>query len=44
MRILMMILYMIVALFVLVVTLLTTGKLLRAEQKDLRIYRRRGGV
>lgn len=39
MRLLMIFLYAMVILFVLVVTLLTAGKLLRAEQKDLSIYR-----
>ena len=34
--------YAMVILFVLVVTLLTAGKLLRAEQKDLSIYRTMG--
>lgn len=38
MRLLMIFLYAVVILFVLVVTLLTSGKLLRAEQKDLSIY------
>lgn len=42
MQLLMIILYAMVILFVLVVTLLTAGKLLRAEQKDLRIYRTMG--
>ena len=39
MQLLMIFLYAMVILFVLVVTLLTAGKLLRAEQKDLSIYR-----
>lgn len=42
MQALMIFLYAMVILFVLVVTLLTTGKLLRAEQKDLSIYRTMG--
>ena len=42
MRLLMIFLYVMVAFFVLVVTLLTAGKLLRAEQKDLSIYRTLG--
>lgn len=42
MQLLMIFLYAMVILFVLVVTLLTTGKLLRAEQKDLSIYRAMG--
>lgn len=42
MQALMIFLYAMVILFVLVVTLLTSGKLLRAEQKDLSIYRTLG--
>ena len=42
MQALMIFLYAMVILFVLVVTLLTAGKLLRAEQKDLSIYRTLG--
>lgn len=42
MQLLMMFLYAMVILFVLVVTLLTAGKLLRAEQKDLSVYRTLG--
>ena len=42
MQLLMIFLYAMVILFVLVVTLLTAGKLLRAEQKDLSIYRALG--
>ena len=42
MQALMIFLYAMVILFVLVVTLLTAGKLLRAEQKDLTIYRTLG--
>ncbi len=42
MQLLMIFLYAMVILFVLVVTLLTAGKLLRAEQKDLSIYRTLG--
>ena len=42
MQALMVFLYAMVILFVLVVTLLTAGKLLRAEQKDLSIYRTLG--
>ncbi len=42
MQALMIFLYGMVILFVLVVTLLTAGKLLRAEQKDLSIYRTLG--
>lgn len=42
MQLLMIFLYAMVILFVLVVTLLTAGKLLRAEQKDLSIYRTMG--
>lgn len=42
MQLLMIFLYAMVFLFVLVVTLLTAGKLLRAEQKDLSIYRTLG--
>ena len=38
MQLLMIFLYVMVILFVLVVTLMTAGKLLRAEQKDLSIY------
>ncbi len=42
MQALMIFLYAMVILFVLVVTLLTAGKLLRAEQRDLSIYRTMG--
>lgn len=42
MQTLMIFLYAMVILFVLVVTLLTAGKLLRAEQKDLSVYRTLG--
>ena len=42
MQLLMIFLYVMVLLFVLVVTLLTAGKLLRAEQKDLSVYRTLG--
>ena len=42
MHLLMIFLYIIVILFVLAVTLLTAGKLLNAEQKDLGIYRAMG--
>lgn len=42
MQLLMIFLYAMIILFVLVVTLLTAGKLLRAEQKDLSIYRTLG--
>lgn len=42
MQALMIFLYAMVILFVLVVTLLTAGKLLRAEQKDLSVYRTLG--
>ena len=42
MQLLMVFLYVIVILFVLVVTVLTTGKLLAAEQKDLGIYQAMG--
>lgn len=42
MQTLMIFLYAMVTLFVLVVTLLTSGKILRAEQKDLSIYRTLG--
>lgn len=42
MQLLMVFLYVVVALFVLVVTLLTAGKLLSAEQRDFGIYRTMG--